>query len=232
MSEECDCAAPAAVANACDPEKVDRMSRPSVRAMWAWPLALLAGLGLIVAVRVWSGWAGRPVVSMGAQDVGVMAGDSADLADAGRRLRLLSEEADALRGRLAAAEADIAEHRARAEALGDMLSADRLTLCPPFLQAETTVRALQKIIIEAASPAPASGGDERLSTAAVVARQRLRRKLEALRDEASQAMADAQTHADALRSALHVKASELQRARQNAAVQLQSRRAPEGPPRA
>lgn len=176
------------------------MARPRRQVAWFWPAVLLAGLVAIAAFRMWSGWATRPMVASGGRSEGRVAGEAADLAAAGRRLRHLHAQMADTAGRLADLATDTAARRRQIRMLEDMLASGRLTECPPFLQAETTVRALQKIIREAGGAAQADGGrDGRLSTAAAVARERLRTRLLALRGELEREVADLQARADALR---------------------------------
>jgi hypothetical protein len=174
--------------------------RPRRQIAWFWPALLLAGLAAVAAFRMWSGWATRPMVASDAAADGRVAGEASDLAAAGRRLRLLHARQTATAARLADLRTDIATRQHQTRTLEEMLAGGRLTDCPPFLRENTTVRALQKIIREAGGAAQTdTGRDPRLTTAAVVARERLRAKLLALRDQLDREAADLEAQATVLR---------------------------------
>ena len=200
------------------------MSWLSRHTAWAWPAVLLAGLLAVVAIRIWSGWASVPTPSMATQADGIVAGRSDDLAAAARRIRLLQDQSGETRRRLAALQSDVSAKRQQARTLDAMLASNRLTDCPAFLRQQTTVRALQKIIREAADSGIAEAADQnRLNTAAAVARERLRRKLEALRSQLTEDISRLQTRTAALRQQLHLQTAELQRLRRRVERQLHSR---------
>jgi len=181
---------------------------------WIWPALLLAGLAAIVVFRVWSGWATRPMVASTDRTEGRVEGEQADLAAAGRRLRLLQARAADSCRRLADLGAEVAAKRRQVRTLGEMLDAGRLTECPGFLRDKTTVRALQKILHEAARPAQAEGGRRsRLTTTAAIARERLRAKLSALRDQLAREVADLEARAATLRQQQRLQEADLQRLR-------------------
>ena len=199
------------------------MSWLSRHTAWAWPAVLLAGLLAVVAIRIWSGWASGPAPSMATQADGIVAGRSDDLAAAARRIRLLQDQSGETRRRLAALQSDVSAKRQQARTLDAMLASDRLTDCPAFLRQQTTVRALQKIIREAADSGIAEAADQnRLNTAAAVARERLRRKLEALRSQLTDDISRTEDPAAALRQRLHLQVAELQRLRRQVQRELQS----------
>ena len=202
------------------------MSWLSRHTAWAWPAVLLAGLLSVVASRIWSGWASGPTPSMATQADGIVAGRSDDLAAAARRIRLLQDQSGETRRRLAALQGDVSATRQQARTLEAMRASNRLTDCPAFLRQQTTVRALQKIIREAADSGIAEAADQnRLNTAAAVARERLRRKLEALRSQLTDDISRTEAPAAALRQRLHRQMAELQRLRRQVQRQLQSRSA-------
>ena len=191
---------------------------------WAWPAVLLAGLLATAAIRLWSDWASGPVPSLAAQTDGVVAGESDDLATAARRFRLLQDQSGETRGRLAALQSDVSAKRQQVRTLDAMLASNRLTDCPAFLQQQTTVRALQKIICEAADTGVTEAADQsRLNTAAAVARERLRRKLEAIRSQLAEDIDHLEAQATATRHQLHFQTAESQRLRRRLQRQLESR---------
>jgi len=191
---------------------------------WAWPVVLLAGLLAVTAVRIGSGWGSGPRPTLGMETDGIVAGRSDDLAAVARRVGLLQEESGETRRRLAALQGAVASKRQQAATLGAMLASDRLTDCPAFLRKQTTVRALQKIIREATDTGMTEAADEnRLDTAAAVARERLRRKLEAIRSEWADDITRLDARAAALRKQLHLETSELERLRREVRRQLQGR---------
>lgn len=197
-------------------------------AAWIWPASLLIGLILVALVRIWSGWAGRPQSSMGAEAHGVVTADSDDLAAVARRIRTLQEDRSRTREQFTALVSQAADCRQHVAALDDMLASGRLTECPVFLREETTVRALQKIIREAAGSGSAGQPDEDpLSTASVVARERLRAKLEVLRDQLRAETATIETRTEALRRQLDLQAAQIEALQANVLERLQSRT--EGP---
>ena len=195
-------------------------------AVWIWPASLMAGLVLIAVVRVWSGWASNPVTSLGAEGTGVVAGDADDLASTARRIRVLKELVGRMREQFTAVQARTSTCRQQVAALDEMLASDRLTDCPAFLREQTTVRALQKIIREATgSEDPSARDQDRLNTAAVVARERLRTKLQVLRDQLTEEATRLETQAATLRQQLTVQTAELETLQREARRQLQSRSA-------
>jgi len=200
------------------------LAHPKRQVRWIWPALLLASLAAIVVFRVWSGWATRPMVASTDRTEGRVEGDRADLAAAGRRLRLLQARAADTGRRLADLGAEIAAKRQQVRTLGEMLDAGRLTECPGFLRDKTTVRALQKILREAGRPAQAEGGRRsRLTTAAAVARERLRAKLSALRHQLAREVADLEARATTLRQERHLQEADLRRLRRQIHQRLDGR---------
>lgn len=191
---------------------------------WIWPAVLVVGLALVVTIRLWSGWAERPMASLASETDGVVSGESDGLVAAARRIRALQSQSAATRQQLAALQKDSSAKRQHAATLDTMLASDRLTDCPDFLRQQTTVRALQNIIREAADTTPSESPDQsRLNTAAAVARERLRTKLEALRSQLAEEIGDLETQATTLRQRLQLQTAELERLQRQAKRQLQSR---------
>ncbi len=206
------------------------MARPRRQVAWFWPALLLAGLAAVVAFRMWSGWATRPMVASDTGADGRVAGEAADLAAAGRRLRRLHAERTATAARLADLRADIAARRRQARTLADMLTGQGLTDCPPFLRHDTTVRALQQIIREAGGPSQTDAdGVARLATAAAVARERLRARLLALRDRLDREVADLEAQAAALRHRQRLQETGIRQMRQQIKRRLDARDTPSPP---
>lgn len=200
-------------------------------AKWGWPVAILAGILLVAVVRLWPGPAVPSATGDQSPRGGVVAAQPADLASAARRIRFLQEQVNGLRQELVAAQTEAASRRSRIAAIDEMLATASLTDCPPFLRDDTTVRALQKIIREAAdAPAAAAVDPERLSTAASVARERLRSRLEALRGQLAREVSDLDAQAEALRQRLHLVSSEVERIQRDIHRKLQGRsHGPDGP---
>jgi len=73
---------------------------------WVWPAALVVGLALVVIIRVWSGWADRPMASLASETDGVVSGESDGLVAAARRIRALQSQSAATRQQLAALQND------------------------------------------------------------------------------------------------------------------------------
>ena len=190
------------------------MPRLERHVAWIWPAILLAGVISIVAFRVWSGWATRPVVATADGTEGIIEGDGADLAAAARRVRQLQTKVDQAHRRLADLRTEAADKREQIRTLEAMLTTGRLTDSPHFLHSQTTVHALQKIIREAAGSTFVDADREaRLNTAAVVARERLRAKLAALADELKQNLAEIDRQAATLRQHLRLQSTSLERLR-------------------
>jgi hypothetical protein len=177
-------------------------------AVLVWPALVLAGVGLVVLVRVGSEWVDRPLTSPAAAGHGVVTAQPDAMATA-RRIRLLRDEEAKTREQLAAVQTQTALRQERIATLDEMLTSDSLTDCPPFLRQETTVRALQKIIREA-SDGPAGGDQNRLNTAATVAHERLRQKLEVLRSQLVQELGNLEARSETLRQCLRLQTEELE----------------------
>jgi chromosome segregation ATPase len=161
---------------------------------------------------------------------GLVTGNSNDLAAAARQIRLLQGQVDQMREELAGLQTQIASWHQQIALLDEMLARDALTECPAFLREETTVRALQKIIREAdSSPATTAATQDRLSTAAGVARERLRSKLEALRDQLQTQVADLETQADALRLRTHLQSQEVEYRQRQVQRELQEQARSQNP---
>ena len=198
-------------------------------AKWVWPIALVAGVLLVVGLRVWPGWPCPPAPGDGGAGSGVVAGQASDLASAARRIRFLQEQVNRARQQLVSLQNEASSRRGRVAAINEMLATDTLTECPPFLRDDTTVRALQKIVREAAESGGAgASGRDRLNTAASVARERLRSKLDALRDQLTREAADLDTQAETLRQRLHLLCGEVEQIQRDIHRELQSRSGPHG----
>jgi len=193
-------------------------------AKWVWPIALVGGVLLVIAVRLWPGGSPCPARSDGGPRSVVAAGQASDLASAARRLRHLQEQVNQTRRQLVSLQTEAAARRGRIAAIDEMLATDSLAECPPFLRDDTTVRALQKIVREAAdSPGEGAAGRDRLGIAASVARERLRSKLDALRDPLVREAADLDKQAEALRQRLQLLAGEVEQLQREIYRELQGR---------
>ena len=200
-----------------------------LHAKWAWPIALMAGALLVVAAYLAPGRSPRAARSDVGPAGGVVAGQASDMASAARRLRFLQEQINRTRQQLVTLQTDAAARRGRIAAVDEMLASDSMAECPPFLRDDTTVRALQKIVREAAD----SSGDgaarrDRLDIAASVARERLRSKLDALRDQLAAEAADLDKQAEALRQRLQLLADEAEQLQREIHRALQGRAGPPG----
>jgi hypothetical protein len=209
------------------------MSRPKHPIAWACAATLLAGVAVIAGVRLFSTWHGGPAPAVAGDGRGIIAATDSpsdpgtlangqSLASLARRIRLLQEGLNDTRGRLAKAETEAALLRDRAATLDRMLAGDSLTDCPLFLHDETTVRALQGILREAAA-----GGTD---AAATIARQRLRQRLAGLRDQMAQEADDREAEADALHGRLRQQADDLETLQQSLMSRLSEAQAGPGNP--
>lgn len=199
------------------------------RVSWLWPVLIVAGMMAVVMVRVWSGWATRPMAASTNVAEGIVEGERADLAAWGSRVRRLQAQLDRTRHRLMGLQTDVVIKREQVRTLDTMLATDRLTHCPDFLRNETTVRALQKIIGEAAGTSQAdTDRSSRLHTAAAVARERLRAKLTALRNSLATQVTDLQQQVTALRHQLHLQRADLGRLQQQVQYRLDRPAGPSG----
>jgi hypothetical protein len=193
-------------------------------ATWLWLAALVVSVALVATLRMESGPSGLPPKAATADTSGVVAAGPNDLAAIARRLQLLQGRSAQVREQLATLQTEGATRRQQIAALDAMLAADSFTECPSFLSEDTTVRAFQKIIREAAS---ATGPDEsdhdRLNTAATVARERLRGKLEVRRDQLSREAADLNTQSEDLRQRLRIQSEEIDLLDRQVREELQNR---------
>jgi hypothetical protein len=188
-----------------------------------WPAAVLAALGLVVLIRLGSGRTDGTPASADGDRGGIVTAAPDSLATA-RRLRLLEDEAGRTREQLASVQTESSIRQERVAVLDEMLATDSLTDCPGFLKDETTVRALQKIIREAADTShPADDNPSRLNTAATVARERLRQKLNGLRDRLNQELGKLESQAQVLRQQLRAQTEALDVLQRQIHRQSQSR---------
>ena len=188
-------------------------------AVWAWPAVVIFGLALVLLARLLPTWTGRlPSVRLMTESSGLVAAQSADLASVARRVRSLRDDLARIHHKLAALRNETSLRQERVATLEKMLADDTLTQAPAFLCEDTTVRALQQIIREASNPAVPD--QDRLNTAAAVARQRLRQKLEGIRNQLVQEVADRSAEADILREQLHLRTVEIERLQQQINRQL------------
>jgi hypothetical protein len=192
------------------------------RAVWAWPAVLVAGLGLILVFRLVDGPSGSSAASPAGGSSGVVAGEPSDLAAAARRIRLLQAQVSQTRDQLAALQTQARNIRQQIITLDEMLAGDSLTDSPGFLRDDTSVRALQKIIREAASSPATSDEPDRLGTAAVVARERLRSKLESLREQLTHETAALDAQSGALRQRLRLQSDEVEHLQRQVQKELKS----------
>ena len=191
---------------------------------WLWLAALVISAVLVAILRVESGPAGPPPRADPADTSGVVAAGPNNLAAIAQRLQLIQGRAVQVREQLATLQTEGATRRQQIAALDAMLAADSFTECPPFLSEDTTVRALQQIIREAASAtSPDESDHDRLNTAATVARERLRGKLEVRRDQLSRETADLNTQSEDLRQRLRIQSEEIDRLDRQVREELQNR---------
>jgi|WetSurMetagenome_2_1015567.scaffolds.fasta_scaffold230640_1 hypothetical protein len=183
------------------------MSRLQRHATWAWLIVLILGLLVAAAMRLGPGQVTAPASASPTDTDGAGA-----LAATAQRVRLLQLEISRLREQLSSVQSEADNRRDHIAAIDAMLAEDAYADCPPFLQEDSTVRALQKIIHEAGSMVP--DGEERLSTAAAVARERLRSRLQAMRDQFSEEADNQDERADLLRQRLHGETGEVEHLQQ------------------
>jgi hypothetical protein len=109
-------------------------------------------------------------------------------------------------------------------ALDETLVAGSFDDCPPFLSDDATVRAFQRIIRETEGETDRAAPDhDRLNTAAAVARERLRMKFEAMRDQLVREADDLDAQAEELKVRLHAQSVEVERLDWQVRQQLQDR---------
>ena len=182
-------------------------------ATWAWVVLLVGGLAAIVLGIQYTSGRSFSAAAAPAGPSGALGNPrTSDLAELARRGREHQRQLLALREQLAGTQGQTDLLHERAATLEAMLAGDSLTQCPVFLQEETTVRALQGIIREAvASDAPGNdAGVNRLDTAATIARSRLRRRLEMLREDRQQQALGLEDLACDLRGRIRQQAAELE----------------------
>ena len=200
------------------------MSSLKGHAPWLWLAALVVSAVLVATLRMESGPSGLPPRADPADTNGVVAAGPNDLAAIARRLQWLQDRAAQMREQLATLQTEAATRRREIAALDAMLAADSFTECPPFLSEDITVRALQQIIREAASATgPDASDHDRLNTAATVARERLRSKLEVRCDQLSREAADLNTQSEDLRQRLRIQSEEIDRLDRQVREELQNR---------
>ena len=185
------------------------MSRLQRHVAWAWLVVLAVGVLVAAALRLGSDQMTVPATASATDTEGFVPGGPGSLAATAQRVRLLQMQISKLREQLSAVQTEAEDRHVQIAAIDTLLAEDVYTECPPFLQEDNTVRALQKIIREAGSAQP-DGGEERLSTAAAVARERLRSKLEAMRDQLSEEAANQEEQANLLRQQVRQQVDEVE----------------------
>jgi septal ring factor EnvC (AmiA/AmiB activator) len=196
-------------------------------ASWLWLAALVVSAVLVASLRMDWGPSGPPQGAEPADTGGVVAAEPSNLAAVARRIQLIQGRAAQLREQLATLQTEGSARRREVAALNDMLAADSFTECPSFLSEDTTVRALQKIIREAAGAADSGAPDyNRLHTAATVARERLRTRLEVLRDQLSREADDLSAQSEDLRQRLLIQSEEAERLDRQVREELRDRSPP------
>lgn len=195
---------------------------------WSLPLlAVMAVLALVASIHYFQAVPADAVAADG--DHGRAALRSSDLATLARRYKALEDQTTPLRLQLAAAQAQATVARDHASTLNSMLDGNSLTQTPLFLQDESTVRALQGIIREAAGPeGPGRAAEDNLGTAATIARERLRQKLETLRESLDQQATRLETQAGELVERIRNQSAEMEMLRSDINRRLQARSASGG----
>jgi hypothetical protein len=206
---------------------VQHMSWLQRHAVWAWLVALVAGVVLVAAMRLPPERGTGPVPASAYDDLNAEL--SGDLAAIARRARLLQIQGGRLREQLTDLRTEAGERRDHIAVINEMLIGDSYAECPPFLQEDTTFRALQRIIREASGTSGfPDSGEKQLDTAAAVARERLRGKMELLRDQLKREAADLDARAEATRRQLGIQSEEAERLQQLMQEEL-NRRPPSQP---
>ncbi len=187
------------------------MSRLQRHAAWAWLVVLVVGVLVAAALRLGPERTGVPSSAAATDTDGFVPGEPGTLAATAQRVHNLQIQVSRVREQLAAVQTEADDRRQRIAAIDALLSEDGYAECPAFLQEDNTVRALQKIIREAAGATrPDSSGEERLSTAAAVARERLRSKLSVMRDQFLEEAADQDAQAEVLRQQVRQQTEEVE----------------------
>jgi chaperonin cofactor prefoldin len=174
-------------------------------------LAVAAVLALVSSIHYFQAVPTDVAAASADGDHGRAALRSTDLAALARRYKALQDQTTALRQQLATVQAQATVARDHASTLGSMLAGNSLTQTPVFLQDESTVRALQGIIREAAGPeSPGRTTEDNLGTAATIARERLRQKFETLRENLDQQATRLETQADELLDRIRSQSAEME----------------------
>jgi len=189
-----------------------------------WVVVFIAGLSALVLGIQYASSASSFRL-FGASSVEAAASDGAgdpaasnSLADLARHGRELQSRLLAMREQLATTQKQVDQLAERTGTLDAMLAGNSLTQCPVFLQDESTVRALQGIIREAIASETPGTAPNGLDTAATIARSRLRRRLEMIREDLLQQSTALQQQAETLRGHIREKTTEIE------AVEKQIRR--------
>jgi len=89
------------------------------RVAWLWPVLLGAGLVFVVVLRMWSGWATRPMAASTPASEGIIGAGTDDTATVAQRIRQLETAVEQTRQALAnLAATDAPPHHAERDPTG------------------------------------------------------------------------------------------------------------------
>ena len=181
-------------------------------ATWLWLAALAVSAALGASLRPESGRPAAPSLSApGGTNYAASAGPG-DLAQVARQCQLVQARVVQMREQIDGLQTESAARRRQVAALDETLIAGSFDDCPSFLSEDATVRAFQRIIREAEGETDRAAPDhDRLNMAAAVARERLRTKFEAMRDQLVRVADDLDARAEELKARLHTQTAEVER---------------------
>ena len=164
-------------------------------------LALLATVGVLVGLLAAARRITLQESSAASHGRAATTAESGDLAELARQVRRASSELTETRCLMAERQAQSKKLRQQIADLDSMLANGNFLRCPTFLWEDAAVRALQQVVREATENHSLSEASRsRLETAAMIARQRLRSKLGALRENMVQSANRLDEETEALRA--------------------------------
>jgi len=164
-------------------------------------LALLATVGVLAGLLAADGRITLQEGSTTGRGRAAAMAESGKLAELARQVRTASSELTETRCLMAERQAQSTKLRQHIADLDAMLANGDFLRCPTFLWEDAAVRALQQVVREATENRSLSEANRsRLETAAMIARQRLRSKFGALRENMVQSAKRLDEETEALRA--------------------------------
>ena len=166
-------------------------------------LALLATIGVLAGLLAAAGRITLQEGSTNGRGRAATTAESGDLAELARQVRTASTKLSETRCLMAERQARSTKLRQHIADLDSILTNEDFLRCPTFLWEDVAVRALQQVVREATENRSLSEANRsRLETAAMIARQRLRSKLGALRENMVQSANRLDEETEALQAAI------------------------------